>query len=76
VLNSSASPLTSSNAVPMSGFYLGAPLFIVLLYYVSISMCVCEQHGRATRVFIDGNTRKRRPMVPDDVGTSPLSLDA
>src|ERR1700719_3498838 len=62
VLNSSAIPLTRvSNAVPMSGFYLGAPLFIVLTYlrFHFLLLRLWGNMAALPAVFIDGNTPEK-----------------
>jgi len=62
VLNSSAIPLTRvSNAVPMSGFYLGAPLFIVLTYlrFHFLLLRLWSNMAALPAVFIDGNTPEK-----------------
>jgi uncharacterized protein YjbI with pentapeptide repeats len=62
VLNSSAIPLTRiSNAVPMSGFYLGAPLFIILLYlrFHFLLLRLWSNMAALPAVFIDGNTPEK-----------------
>jgi uncharacterized protein YjbI with pentapeptide repeats len=62
VLNSSAIPfLRASNAVPMSGFYLGAPLFIVLLYlrFHFLLLRLWGNMAALPAVFIDGNTPEK-----------------
>src|ERR1700676_2177158 len=62
VLNSSAIPfLRASNAVPMSGFYLGAPLFIVLLYlrFHFLLLRLWGNMAALPSVFIDGNTPEK-----------------
>jgi len=62
VLNSSAVPLGRvSNAVPMSGFYLGAPLFIVLLYlrFHFLLLRLWSNMAALPAVFIDGNTPEK-----------------
>ncbi len=62
VLNSSAIPFARvSNAVPMSGFYLGAPLFIVLLYlrFHFLLLRLWGNMAALPAVFIDGNTPEK-----------------
>jgi uncharacterized protein YjbI with pentapeptide repeats len=62
VLNSSAIPfLRASNAVPMSGFYLGAPLFIMLLYlrFHFLLLRLWGNMAALPSVFIDGNTPEK-----------------
>ena len=62
VLNSSALPFARfSNAVPMSGFYLGAPLFIVLLYlrFHFLLLRLWGNMAAMPAVFIDGNTPEK-----------------
>jgi len=80
VLNSSAIPFGRvSNAVPMSGFYLGAPLFIVLMYlrFHFLLLRLWGNMAALPAVFIDGkHSGKGRTLVPDDPGTPPLPLDA
>jgi uncharacterized protein YjbI with pentapeptide repeats len=62
VLNSSAIPFARvSNAVPMSGFYLGAPLFIVLAYlrFHFLLLRLWGNMAALPAVFIDGNTPEK-----------------
>jgi len=62
VLNSSAVPFArASNAVPMSGFYLGAPLFIVLAYlrFHFLLLRLWGNMAALPAVFIDGNTPEK-----------------
>jgi uncharacterized protein YjbI with pentapeptide repeats len=62
VLNSSAIPFGRvSNAVPMSGFYLGAPLFIVLAYlrFHFLLLRLWGNMAALPAVFIDGNTPEK-----------------
>ncbi len=62
VLNSSAIPFSRvSNAVPMSGFYLGAPLFIVLMYlrFHFLLLRLWGNMAALPAVFIDGNTPEK-----------------
>ena len=62
VLNSSAIPIMrASNAIPMSGFYLGAPLFIVLLYlrFHFLLLRLWSNMAALPAVFIDGNTPEK-----------------
>jgi uncharacterized protein YjbI with pentapeptide repeats len=62
VLNSSAIPFARvSNAIPMSGFYLGAPLFIVLLYlrFHFLLLRLWSNMAALPAVFIDGNTPEK-----------------
>ena len=62
VLNSSAIPLArASNAIPMSGFYLGAPLCIVLLYlrFHFLLLRLWSNMAALPAVFIDGNTPEK-----------------
>jgi uncharacterized protein YjbI with pentapeptide repeats len=62
VLNSSAIPIARfSNAVPMSGFYLGAPLFIVLVYlrFHFLLLRLWGNMAALPAVFIDGNTPEK-----------------
>jgi uncharacterized protein YjbI with pentapeptide repeats len=62
VLNSSAIPVSRvSNAVPMSGFYLGAPLFIVLMYlrFHFLLLRLWGNMAALPAVFIDGNTPEK-----------------
>src|SRR6202140_2431666 len=62
VLNSSAIPFArASNALPMSGFYLGAPLFIVLVYlrFHFLLLRLWGNMAALPSVFIDGNTPEK-----------------
>ncbi len=62
VLNSSAIPFgRAANAVPMSGFYLGAPLFIVLVYlrFHFLLLRLWSNMAALPAVFIDGNTPEK-----------------
>jgi uncharacterized protein YjbI with pentapeptide repeats len=62
VLNSSALPFARfSSAVPMSGFYLGAPLFIVLVYlrFHFLLLRLWGNMAALPAVFIDGNTPEK-----------------
>jgi uncharacterized protein YjbI with pentapeptide repeats len=62
VLNSSAIPFSRvSNVVPMSGFYLGAPLFIVLVYlrFHFLLLRLWSNMAALPAVFIDGNTPEK-----------------
>ena len=62
VLNSSAVPIGRvSNAVPLSGFYLGAPLFIVLMYlrFHFLLLRLWGNMAALPAVFIDGNTPEK-----------------
>jgi uncharacterized protein YjbI with pentapeptide repeats len=59
VLNGSAIPIARlSNIIPMSGFYLGAPIFIVL-FYLRFHFTLLRLWGNMAAlpaVFIDGDT--------------------
>ena len=62
VLNGSAIPIARlSNIIPMSGFYLGAPIFIVL-FYLRFHFTLLRLWGNMAAlpaVFIDGNTPEK-----------------
>src|SRR6202049_510645 len=62
VLNSSAIPIARvSNALPMSGFYLGAPLFIVLVYlrFHFLLLRLWGNMAALPAVFIDGDSPEK-----------------
>jgi len=62
VLNSSAIPITRfSNVLPMSGFYLGAPLFLLVLY-LRFHFTLLRLWGNMAAlpaVFIDGDSPEK-----------------
>ena len=62
VMNSSAIPLgRAASAIPLSGFYLGAPIFIVLFYlrFHFLLLRLWSNMAALPAVFIDGNTPER-----------------
>src|ERR1700726_1015234 len=62
VLNSSAIPIARvSNALPMSGFYLGAPLFILLMYlrFHFLLLRLWGNMAALPAVFIDGDSPEK-----------------
>jgi uncharacterized protein YjbI with pentapeptide repeats len=62
VMNSSAIPFgRAANALPLSGFYLGAPIFIVLFYlrFHFLLLRLWSNMAALPAVFIDGNTPEK-----------------